>query len=242
MTDQQRKAVLNTFAARSQGYDSEAAWMTDSTLISPLVPHPFGKAMMLDVCAGTGAVARWGDAAGWSVIAADISSDMLKQAAHFVHTVQCDALHLPFPAAYFDLVLCRQGLQYLDMSAAFAEFRRVTRAEVRVGHITMLDPNDASFWMNYFTLVSPGRRHIFKPGDVALSMVQAGLSITEQIVIMRRDYLGGSIAHLASEKATLVRELFATAPPSIRERYHIEPCGDGNFVYDHRWEFIVGTI
>lgn len=242
MADQNREAILRTFAARSHGYESESAWMTDSTLISPLVPSPFGRAMMLDVCTGTGVIARWGKDAGWSVIATDISPDMLRQAAQFVQTVQCDASHLPFPPAQFDLVVCRQGLQYLDVSAAFAEFRRVAGVEVRVGQITMIHPDDISFWRSYFDLVSPGRLHIFKPGEIATSMADIGLSVIAQKVIVRRDNLAGSIAHLPGEKAVIVRDLFASAPSFIRKRYHIELSSDDDYIYDHRWEFIIGSV
>lgn len=242
MADQQHEAALNSFSARAHNYNLEAAWMTDASLISPLIPPPFGQAAMLDVCAGTGSVARLGQATGWSVIAADLSPDMLQQASHFVQTVLCDAMHLPFLDAQFDLIVCRQGLQYLDVPAALKEFQRVARQEVRVAHITMFQPDDYDFWLSYFSLVSPGRRHIFKPGDIASSMGQVGLSVIEQMVIVRQDNLAGSLVHLSNEKAAFVRKLFATAPPFIQERYHIQPSDDGNFVYDHRWEFIVSKV
>ena len=69
-----------------------------------------------------------------SIVATDLNQTMLDQAAaegtaRPVEWRQADALHLPFPDEFFDVVVCQFGVMFFpDKARAFAEARRVLRS------------------------------------------------------------------------------------------------------------------
>ena len=94
-------------------------------------------ANVLEIAAGTGVVTRQLAEMlppGVSIVATDLNQTMLDQAAaegtsRPVEWRQADALHLPFPDAVFDVVVCQFGVMFFpDKARAFAEARRVLRS------------------------------------------------------------------------------------------------------------------
>src|SRR5215218_7346974 len=92
---------------------------------------------VLEIAAGTGVVTRQLAktlSPGVSIVATDLNQAMLDQAAaegtaRPVEWRQADALHLPFPDACFDVVVCQFGVMFFpDKARAFAEARRVLRS------------------------------------------------------------------------------------------------------------------
>jgi SAM-dependent methyltransferase len=99
-----------------------------------IVPrHP---SRVLEIAAGTGVVTRQLAEAlppAVSIVATDLNQAMLDQAAaegtsRPVEWRQADALHLPFPDEFFDVVVCQFGVMFFpDKVRAYAEARRVLR-------------------------------------------------------------------------------------------------------------------
>lgn len=95
--------------------------------------HP---SRVLEVAAGTGVVTRQLAETlppAVSIVATDLNQAMLDQAAAAgtvrpVEWRQADALQLPFPDEFFDVVVCQFGVMFFpDKARAFAEARRVLR-------------------------------------------------------------------------------------------------------------------
>jgi SAM-dependent methyltransferase len=91
---------------------------------------------ILEIAAGTGAVTRRLAStlpASATIVATDLSQAMLDHAAAIgtarpVQWQQADAMHLPFPDAAFDVVVCQFGVMFFpDKAGAFSEARRVLR-------------------------------------------------------------------------------------------------------------------
>ena len=96
--------------------------------------HP---SRVLEVAAGTGVVTRQLAETlppAVSIVATDLNQAMLDQAAAAgtvrpVEWRQADALQLPFPDEFFDVVVCQFGVMFFpDKARAFAEARRVLRS------------------------------------------------------------------------------------------------------------------
>lgn len=95
---------------------------------------------VLDVACGTGAVTRVvaGRVGGpGHVVGLDLSPGMLAVARASsepgIEWREGNAMAMPFPDGYFDLVLCHQGLQFMpDRLAALREMRRVLVAGGRL--------------------------------------------------------------------------------------------------------------
>jgi len=92
---------------------------------------------VLEIAAGTGVVTRQLSEMlppAVSIVATDLNQTMLDEAAAVgtsrpVEWRQADALHLPFPDTFFDVVVCQFGVMFFpDKARAFAEARRVLRS------------------------------------------------------------------------------------------------------------------
>ena len=117
-----------------------------------------GKATVLDVAAGTGAITRLLEARGARVIAFDQSIEMLGVARrHGATVVPGTAEHLPFADASFDAVTFGYLLRYVDPSAAMAELVRVLRPGGEIGMVEFGRPRGiwAPSWWLYTRLLLP---------------------------------------------------------------------------------------
>lgn len=130
---------------RATKYDSTTLKMTGPTiprLIELIKPRAADQ--ILDVCCGTGAVARQLCAFGADVSGIDFAPDMIDQATRSVPTarfVTGDAQNLPFAAAAFDAVLSNFGHYHLpDADRAIAEAARVLKPGGRYGFTTWVGP------------------------------------------------------------------------------------------------------
>jgi len=84
--------------------------------------------VVLDLAAGTGAVARIAARAGADVIATDSSASMLEYVPAGIRTLVCPATELDLPDGSVDVVLCQQGLQFMtDPVGALREALRLLR-------------------------------------------------------------------------------------------------------------------
>ena len=132
------------------GPDSDAAFSGSipqlyETYLVPMIFAPYAADLasrlahrpvtrVLEIAAGTGAVTRALAATlaeDVSIVATDLNQSMLDHAATLgtrrpVDWRQADALHLPFPDATFDAVVCQFGVMFFpDKAKAFSEARRV---------------------------------------------------------------------------------------------------------------------
>ena len=117
------------------------------TYLVPLIFQPYATDLakrlaarsikrVLEIAAGTGVVTRAMASAlpeDVSIVATDLNQAMLDQAMALgtqrpVEWRQVDAMHLLFPDAAFDAVVCQFGVMFFpDKAKAFAEARRVLR-------------------------------------------------------------------------------------------------------------------
>lgn len=236
------KYLINkTFKLRALRYNLESGWMKDLELLNSLVPCPHGLGKMLDVCTGTGLVAKHGFSKSWEVTALDCSIDMLNQISDrsSISIIHGNAEALPFTEDTFDLVTCRQGLQYLNIPKALHEFYRVSRAEIRLAHIILEKSDDKHFWQKYFRIASPGRRHIFNPGEISKICREIGMTIKHEKIYYNRGTLLGAIKHLNPKLVQDVKYHFEQAPDWWKKKYNLQPISFGDFEYNHRWEIII---
>ena len=244
MDKEEKSYVTQTFLARAESYNGESHWVTSSDFVSPMVPEMlFGSSVALDVCSGTGVIARALAQKGWMVTCADSSEAMLKKSGACWRVV-ADMHHLPFEDSTFDLATLRQGLQYGDIRHCICEMKRVTRSEIRFGHITMIDGSDMemSWWLAYFKIASPGRKTVFYPGQIESAGRDVGLKVSDVKVLYAMDSLLGPIAHLSEEARTHVRSTWEKAPSWFVQKYRMERLDSGDFLYAHRWEFITFQV
>lgn len=117
MSDFQELAALEGFA---EGYETRSVPYLFAPLADDLLPLLDVDGLVVDLCCGTGAVARRLRRA----VGLDLSMEMLQVAT--VPVARANATVLPVRDACAAAVVCQQGMQFVpDQERAFAEVRRV---------------------------------------------------------------------------------------------------------------------
>ena len=176
--------VIQHFVARSPTYDRSSSWCTDDRLGSLVLelarPRPTDR--VLDVACGTGLVSRLFKRRVAEVVGVDITADMAEQAMPHVDTlVIAPAESLPFPDGAFDVLVCRQGIQFMALPDAIEEMARVTRPGGRVVLVQLCayGAGDREEYFEVLRLRNPVRRHFFLPADVEALLRGAGCDPVE---------------------------------------------------------------
>jgi len=154
------------FSDRATTYNGESPWITNYRFISPLVPPPFSRNKFLDVCTGTGLVASYAKDIGWDVTATDINAVILEKARDDISKKIMSVEKMSFDSDSFEIVSCRQGLQYTDIEKAVSECIRVSSSQVRLLH-GFVNESDIPVWQEIIHLLNRQSRKFFS--DVMLN-------------------------------------------------------------------------
>lgn len=156
--------VRGMFDKMAGYYDRFCAWTSlgmDARWRRLLARKVLNSADVLDLCTGTGAVARAlleAPPAGRRVTAVDFSFPMLKEALRrtnargAIRYCLADAESLPFPDAAFDAVTCAfsfRNISQLDL--CLAEIRRVTRPGGILAVLDLTRPSKRTWSRIYFS-------------------------------------------------------------------------------------------
>ena len=229
--------TIFSFKKRAETYDKKMNWVNDDELILPLVSKPFGNNRTLEICAGTGIVSKMLKKNGWNVVMLDSSQEMLQRSEEKNYIIG-DMHELPFDDNSFQMVVCRQGLQYANLEKVFQEVYRVSKKEFRIGHITKLESDKSDFWEKYFEVASPGRKHIFSPGDLEKVAEEWHFRVKSIEVITKQDNYLGPIMYLSNEMKKYLIDLLINTSIDFKEIYNVKIIDD-IITYSNRWEFII---
>ena len=149
-----KERVREQFGKTAEGYVRNKGFATGDDLAEAarlLKPTP--EDTLLDVACGGGHTALYFAPMVRSVVASDLTMQMLKRAQEFISEEgkvenvtfrEADAEDLPFPAGSFTLLACRIAPHHFpDVPRALREFHRVLRRGGRMVVIDTLLPEDA---------------------------------------------------------------------------------------------------
>lgn len=233
--------VRERFGARSHAYRMSAvhAGGKDLTRLIDLVEvSPETRA--LDLATGAGHTALALAQAGASVVASDITEEMLSEAAlNFaengveVDVVLADALNLPFPDASFDVVTARMAPHHFPEPGAFVrEVARVLRPGGRFGLVDQVAPEDraSAAAINEFEAIRDPSHHRQLPVSEWESLcADAGLQVTHSEVFGKPVQFEWwvSIQDLDAEGQARISALLAHAPQPALDWYAPTFADDG---------------
>ncbi|MGX2993441.1 class I SAM-dependent methyltransferase [Streptomyces sp. JNUCC 64] len=231
-------SVRTHFADRASGYDRSSAWCTDDALgeltLSAAAPRPDDA--VLDVACGTGLVSRLFAGRVGRLVGVDITPEMAEQARDALdELVIAPAEELPFEDGTFDVVVCRQGIQFMALPDAVREMARVTRPGGRIvlAHLCAYGDDDRDEYFEILRLRNPARRHFFGPGDVEALLTGAGCD-----PVRSRRYVSVEDVDVWSDNGAIgedareaIRERYAKASPAFRARHAVSEA-DGR-ITDH---------
>ncbi len=155
MTSNFKNRVREQFGRAAEGYvlDQGFAKGDDLAEMARLL-MPTAEDILLDVACGGGHTALYFAPLVRSVVASDLTMQMLKKAQEYISEEgrvdnvtfrEADAEDLPFPAGSFTLLTCRIAPHHFpDVPRALSEFHRVLRRKgARMAIIDTLRPEDA---------------------------------------------------------------------------------------------------
>jgi SAM-dependent methyltransferase len=184
MSDRQAhlEAVRSTFGAIARSYRRGQARRLHDDLLRALA-RPAAHERVLDVAAGTGAVARAFAGSVRLVVGVDATDEMLREAQALaagpdVALVEADAQDLPFPDGQFDLVTCVRALHHMSRPlACLAEMRRVLADDGRllvVDNVTYEEAALAGRHNGLETLRDPSHHRTFSLVGLRALLTAAG--------------------------------------------------------------------
>lgn len=220
--------VRTHFAERARTYDRSSSWCTDGALgelvLSAAAPRP-GDAV-LDVACGTGLVSRLFAGRVRRLVGVDITPEMAGQARGVLdELVIAPAEELPFADGTFDLVVCRQGVQFMTLPDAVREMVRVTRPGGRVvlTHLCAYGDDDREEYFEILRLRNPARRHFFGPGDTGALLAGAGCDpVRSQRYVSVEDVdVWADNGAIGEDARQAIRDCYGRASPAFRARHAV---------------------
>ncbi|MFI7210882.1 class I SAM-dependent methyltransferase [Micromonospora maritima] len=232
----QRDDVVEHFAARARTYDRSSSWCTDEALGAIVLgmAQPGADDAVLDVACGTGLVSRLFSGRVARVVGVDITADMAEQAQPYLDEfVLAPAESLPFEPDTFDVVVCRQGIQFMTLPDAVREMVRVTKPGGRIVLINLCAYGDADRdeYFEVLRLRNPVRRNFFLPDDLARLMTEAGCDEveTERYVSVEDVDAWSDNGAIGEDNREAIREVYRNASPAFQELHSVRMDG-GRFV------------
>lgn len=160
----------NHFIKRIQKYNQSSEWVNDKRLIKKI--HDLAKAgpdaRVLDIAIGTGKIAEAFYRKVNYVVGIDICIEMVKQAKDYADKIILSAAEkLPFKNNSFDVCVCRQGFQFMELNDVLTQIHRVLKPEgtVVLCHLTAYNERDRDITFFIQRLRNPARKNFFLPED-----------------------------------------------------------------------------
>ncbi|MDD5560783.1 MAG: methyltransferase domain-containing protein [Candidatus Omnitrophica bacterium] len=163
--------AVKHFIKRAGKYNSSSRWVNDAVLIGKMrdLAEAGSEDNVLDIATGTGKIAQTFQGKVKYVVGVDICREMARQAKHFVdYIILAAAENLPLKNNIFDVCVCRQGLQFMELKDVLSEIHRVLKPGGRIVlcHLTAYSDQDKDESFLIQRLRNPARKNFFLPDDV----------------------------------------------------------------------------
>jgi DNA gyrase subunit B len=229
----QRDDVVEHFTARARTYDRSSSWCTDDALggITLDLAGADSGAAVLDVACGTGLVSRLFTGKVARVVGVDITAGMAQQAKQYLDEfVLAPAESLPFEPDTFDVVVCRQGIQFMTLPDAIREMVRVLKPGGRIVLINLCAYGEADRdeYFEVLRLRNPVRRNFFLPGDVEQMLTDAGCDevVAQQYVSVEDVDTWSDNGAIGEDNREAIREVYRKASSAFQELHSVRLDGD----------------
>ncbi|MDD4973258.1 MAG: methyltransferase domain-containing protein [Bacteriovorax sp.] len=237
LTEKQNQEAKSHFKNRSKLYNKSSNWVNDQTLISNIFNHANikGDEVVLDIATGTGLVAKKFKGKVKEIIGLDISPDMTEQAKPNVDRLIISSVEttIPLEKNSVDVVICRQGLQFVNLAMALTELEKVLKPGGRVvfTHLAAYNVNDRADTFKIQALRNPARVNFFAPGDLESALEVNGYNVLEVAQYRSRESINQWINHGASteEERKAIYDAYKNAGEEFIRTHEVEFTSDDIF-------------
>jgi ubiquinone/menaquinone biosynthesis C-methylase UbiE len=224
---------IDHFTARAERYNRSSRWCTDEVLGEATLnlAQPTSASLVLDVACGTGLVSRLFHGKVARVVGVDITAAMAKQAeAHLDQFVTAPGEKLPFDDNTFDIVVSRQGIQFMDDGAAVKEMVRVAKPGGRICLIQLCayGAEDRDEFFEVMRLRNPARKNFYVREDLRRLLSGAGaqsITLTDHISVEDVDAWADNGA-ISEELRAGIRTIYQGASPAFSRLHSVRMEND----------------
>lgn len=216
------------FTNRSNKYNTSSNWVNDETLLKMMYEfsEPDYDSLVLDIATGTGLVAKQFYKKVKQVVGIDICKEMVAKSEWVDKIYYVNAENMPFEENYFDIIVCRQGLQFMDLDVVLKEAYRVLKPSGRIVlcHLTSHNQNDQEITFEIQRLRNPARKNFFLPEDVPNALKRIGYNQVESYEYISRESVNQWIDNGAinDEEMLKIKTLYKKADDRFKEIHEIE--------------------
>jgi len=217
------------FTKRARKYNHSSNWVDDTVLIGKMrdLAGAGPKAHVLDIAIGTGKVAEVFHGQVKYVVGLDICKEMVIQAkACADRIVLASAENLPFKNNIFDVCVCRQGLQFMDLDDVFSQIRRVLKPGGRVVlcHLTAHSTSDKDEAFFIQKLRNPARKNFFLPDDFLRLLQNKGFTDLESLEYFTEESVNQWIDNSAinESRRAKIREMYKNSSDDFKKIHSIK--------------------
>lgn len=224
--------IKEHFANRAQKYESSARWVKNGEILS-IIEELAGvknKDYVLDVATGTGIIAGLFFRKAMSVIGLDVTEAMFRQAIHKLNFMVCaQAERLSFKDNVFDLVTCRQGLQFMDALTCVRQMHRVCKngGKIILIQLAAHGNEDKDYAFKVQMARQPVRANCFIEDDLVNLLKEAGCG-----KILSRPYFSYESVNewidngaLSLERQESIKKLYYDAPLPFKNIHELRFIG-----------------
>lgn len=224
-----RQSPGSHFTKRAKTYNCSSQWVGDSSLIGKIrsLAKAGAKEYVLDIGIGTGKIAQAFRGQVKYVVGVDICWEMARSAKECADIiVLTPAEKLPFKNNAFDICLCRQGLQFMNLNDVFLALYRVLKPGGRIVlcHLTAYSREDKDETFLIQKLRNPARKNFFLPEDFVRLLKERNFTDIESFEYITRESVNRWIDHSAigQDAREKIRELYRRASDDFKRIHHIQ--------------------
>lgn len=224
-----RESPVSHFTKIAQSYDRSSQWVDDPVLIRKIsdLTSARPEAYVLDIGIGTGKIAQAFHGRVKCVVGVDICWEMVKQAKGRADVIVfTPAEKLPFKNNTFDICVCRQGLQFMNLDDVFFAIYRVLKpgACIVLCHLTAYsrEDKDETFLIQKFR--NPARKNFFLPEDFAKLLKEKNFTDIESFEYITRESVNRWIDHISigEDAREKIRESYRRASDDFKKIHDIQ--------------------
>jgi len=235
------------FAVRSAEFDISANWITNAKLIGAhveLAGEPSGKA--LDLCCGTGQIGRSLKSIGWDIQGLDICGHMVKISSCYFPVSEGKAEKMPFESNSFQLVVCRQAFQFLNIKDVLSEIARVLVPQgIFILSLTVPFSEEDKPWLyEIHRIKQPLLLKFYTARDLIEELKEASFSIREIKTLKVRESVTKWMKH-APELSQKTKEKVIAAienAPAVYKKLHNVEIKDREVLEDWNWVVLKASL
>ncbi|MFH1281823.1 MAG: methyltransferase domain-containing protein [Candidatus Omnitrophota bacterium] len=224
--------IKDHFDHRAEKYESSARWVKDERIFTIVKDLSCVKAAyrVLDVACGTGIIAGLFFKKAKRVIGLDVTEAMFTQALlKLDDIVNAQSELLPFRDSVFDLVTCRQGLQFMDAAAAVAQMYRVCKqgGKIILIQLAAFGQEDKEYAFKIQMARQPVRENCFLEEDLVNLLREAGCKKIKSQPFYSQESVNEWIDNgaLPPERQLEIKKLYYAAPASFKKIHELQFLG-----------------